>query len=157
MLRMVLLGLLILLGVGFLVSMELRNPARSTVAVVRPPAQTTAGISDSRGALAKADRLEIAAASSETPAQPSLVEEHISPSEGMGIDSSEPPKVIDHHRHHPRLKKVTAVIPKSKSKEAEIKRTTISESSKAVGDTQPCRLRAFGGLRRALNSSDCDI
>ena len=97
MLRMVLLGLLILLGVGFLVSMELRNPARSTVAVVRPPGQTTAGISDSHGALAKADRLEIAAVSSETPAQPSLVEERISPSEGMGIDSSEPPKVIDHH------------------------------------------------------------
>ncbi|MGY4433164.1 hypothetical protein ACVWWO_005641 [Bradyrhizobium sp. F1.13.1] len=116
MLRMVLLGLLILLGVGFLVSMELRNPARSTVAVVRPPAQTTAGISDSHGALAKADRLEIAAVSSETPAQPSRVEERISPSEAMGIDSSEPPKVIDHHRHHPRLKKVAAVIPKSKSK-----------------------------------------
>lgn len=92
MLRMVLLGLLILLGVGFLVSMELRNPARSTVAVVRPAAQTTAGISDSHGALAKADRLEIAAASSETPAQPSLVEELISPPGGMGIDSSDPPQ-----------------------------------------------------------------
>lgn len=157
MLRMVLLGLLILLGVGFLVSMELRNPARSTVAVVRPAAQTTAGISDSHGALAKADRLEIAAASSETPAQPSLVEELISPPGGMGIDSSDPPKVIDRHRHHPRLKKVAAVIPKSKSKEAEIKRTTISERSKAVGDTQLCRLRAFGGLRRALNSIDCEI
>lgn len=88
---MVLLGLLILLGVGFLVSMELRNPARSTVAVVQPLAETTVGISDSHGALAKADRLEIAAASSETPAQPSLVEERISPSEGMGIDSSDPP------------------------------------------------------------------
>lgn len=89
---MVLLGLLILLGVGFLVSMELRNPARSTVAVVQPLAETTVGISDSHGALAKADRLEIAAASSETPAQPSLVEERISPSEGMGIDSSDPPQ-----------------------------------------------------------------
>lgn len=154
MLRMVLLGLLILLGVGFLVSMELRNPARSTVAVVQPLAETTVGISDSHGALAKADRLEIAAASSETPAQPSLVEERISPSEGMGIDSSDPPKVID---HHPKSKKVAAALPKSKSKETEIKRTTISGRSKAAGDTEPCRLSAFGGLRKALNSIDCEI
>ncbi|MBR0883772.1 MULTISPECIES: hypothetical protein [Bradyrhizobium] len=157
MLRMVLLGLLILLGVGFLVSMELRNPARSTVAVVQPLAETTVGISDSHGALAKADRLEIAAASSETPAQPSLVEERISPSEGMGIDSSDPPKVIDHHRHHPKSKKVAAALPKSKSKETEIKQTTISGRSKAAGDTEPCRLSAFGGLRKALNSIDCEI
>ncbi|XUJ35323.1 hypothetical protein ACQ5SK_06355 [Bradyrhizobium japonicum] len=157
MLRMVLLALLILLGAGFLVSMELRNPARSTVAVVQPPAQTTVGISNSHGALAKADRLETAAASNETPAQPSLVEERISPSAGMGIESSEPPKVIDHHRHHPRSKKVAAALPKSKSKEAENKRTTISERPKAAGDTEPCRLIAFGGLRKALNSIDCEI
>ena len=67
MLRMVLLGLLILLGVGLLVSVELRSPARSAVAVVLPLAETTVGIFDSHGALAKPDRLEIAAASSETP------------------------------------------------------------------------------------------
>ncbi|MET4512592.1 hypothetical protein [Bradyrhizobium sp. I1.7.5] len=157
MLRMVLLGLLILLGVGFLVSMEFRNPARSTVVVVQPLAETTVGISDSHGALAKADRLEIAAASSETPRQPSLVEERISPSEGMGIDSSELPKVIDRHRHHPKPKKVAAALPKSKPQETEIKRTTISQRSKAAGDTEPCRLSAFGGLRKALNSIDCEI
>lgn len=157
MLRMVLLGLLILLGVGFLVSMELRNRARSTVVVVQPLAETTVGLSNSHGALAKADRLEIAAASSETPAQPSLVEERISPSEGTGIDSSELPKVIDHHRRDPKSKKVAAALPKSKSKETEVKRTTISEHSKAAGDTEPCRLSAFGGLRKALNSIDCEI
>jgi hypothetical protein len=157
MLRMVLLGLLILLGVGVLVSMELRNPVRSTVVVVPPPARTSVGISDSPGALAKADRLEIAVATSETPAQPSLVEERVSPLEGMGNDSSEPRKVIDHHRHHPRSKKVAAVVSKSKSKETEIKPATISERSKAVVDTQHCRLSAFGGLRKALNSIACEI
>jgi len=156
MLRMVLLGLLIPLGVGFLAAMELRTPPRSAVVVVQPLAETTVGISDSH-ALAKADRLEIAAASSETPAQPSLVDERISPSEGMSIGSSEPPRVINHHRHHPKSKKVAAALPKSKPKETDIKRTTISGRSKAAGDTEPCRLSAFGGLRKALNSSGCEI
>jgi len=78
MLRMVLLGLLIPLGVGVLAAMELRTPPRTAAAVVQPLAETTVGISDSHGALAKADRLEITAASSETPAQPALVDEHIS-------------------------------------------------------------------------------
>ena len=72
MLRMVLLGLLIPLGVGVLAAMELRTPPRSAVAFVQPLAETAVDISDSHGALAKADRLEIAAASSETPAQPAL-------------------------------------------------------------------------------------
>ena len=44
MLRMVLLGLLIPLGVGFLAAMELRTPPRSAVVVVQPLAETTVGI-----------------------------------------------------------------------------------------------------------------
>ena len=77
MLRMVLLGLLIPLGLGVLAAMELRTPTRSEVAVVQPLAETTVSISDAPAALAKADRLEITAASSETPAQPALVDERI--------------------------------------------------------------------------------
>ena len=158
MLRMVLLGLLIPLGVGVLAAMELRTPPRSAVAVVQPLAETTVGISDSHGALAKADRLEITAASSETPAQPAPVDERISPSEGMSIGSSEPPRVINRHRHDPKSKKVaTAALPKSKPKPTDIKRTAISERSKGASDTEPCRLSAFGGLRKALNSVDCEI
>jgi hypothetical protein len=80
MLRMVLVGLLIPLGVGVLAAMELRTPPRTAVAVVRPLAETTVGISDSHGALAKADRLEITHAKSETPTQPRLADERISPS-----------------------------------------------------------------------------
>ena len=155
MLRMMLLGLLIPLGVGVLAAIELRTPPCTAIAVVQP--QPTIGIADSHGALAKADRLEIAAASGETPAQPSLVDERISPSEGMSIGSSEPPRVINHHRHHPKSKKGAAAFPKSKPKETDIKRTTISERSKAASDTEPCRLSAFGGLRKALNSTDCEI
>ena len=158
MLVMVLLGLLIPFGVGALALMELRTPPRSAVAVAQPLAETTVGISDSSAALAKADRLEIAAASSETPVQPAPVDESISPPEGVSVGSSEPPSVVNRHRHNPKSKKVTTPAPpKSKPKTTDIKRTTISERRKAASDTEPCRLSAFGGLRKALNSADCEI
>jgi hypothetical protein len=187
MLRMVLVGLLIPLGIGVLAAMELSTPARNSVAVVQPLAETTAGTSDSDAALAKADRLErvdrpeIAAASSETPAQPVLVEERASPSEDVSVGASEPPGVTIRHRHDPKSKKATtdarpkkvatdarpktdahlkkvatAAAPKSKPKTADIKRTVMSERRKATSDTEPCRLSAFGGLRKALNF-DCEI
>jgi len=154
MLRMVFLGVLIALGVGL--TLELRTPPRSAVAVVQPVAETTAGISDLPGGSAKGDRLEITAASSETPAQPALVDERISPSEGITIGSSKPPTVINRLRHDPKSKSVAAARPKSKPKATDIKRTTISER-KGAGDTEPCRLSAFGGLRKALNTVDCAI
>jgi hypothetical protein len=158
MLRMVLLGLLIPLGVGVLAAMELRTPPRTAVAVVQPLAETTVGISDSHGALAKTDRLEITYAKSETPTQPGLVDERISPSEATTIDSPEAPRIINRHRHDPKTKKVTtAALRKSKPKTTDIKRTAIPDRSKAASDTEPCRLSAFGGLRKALNSSGCEI
>jgi hypothetical protein len=158
MLRMVLLGLLIPLGVGVLAAMELRTPPPTAVAVVQPLAETTVGISDSHDELAKADRLEITYAKSETPAQPAQVDERISPSEVTTIRSSEAPRIINRHRHDPKSKKVTtAAVPKSKPKTTDLKRATIPERSKAASDTEPCRLSAFGGLRKALNSSGCEI
>ena len=160
MLRMMLLGLLVPLGVGALAAMELRTPPRTAVAVVQPLAETTVSISDSHGALAKADRLEITYAKSETPAQPVLVNERIPPSEAVSIGYSEAPKIINRHRHDPKSKKVTtAALPKSKPKTTDIKRTrtTIPERSKAASDTGLCRLSAFGGLRKALNSVGCEI
>jgi outer membrane biosynthesis protein TonB len=158
MLRMVLLGLLIPLGVGVLAAMELRTPPRTAVAVVQPLAETTVGVSDSHVALAKADRLEVTYAKSETPTQPGPVDEHISsPPEATTI-SSPAPRIISHHRHDPKTKKVTiAALPKSKPKTTDIKRTAIPDRSRTASGTEPCRLSAFGGLRKALNSSDCEI
>ncbi|MGQ0685631.1 hypothetical protein [Bradyrhizobium sp.] len=168
MLRMVLLGLLIPLGVGVLSAMELRTP-RSEGAEVQPAAETTAAIFDSHGALAKADRLEIAAANNEAPVQPALEDERASQPEDIGIGSSEPPRLIKRHRHDPGSKTVTRARPKLKRKAAavkpkaadikaaDIKRTAISRRSGAAGDTEPCRLKAFGGLLKALNSTDCEI
>ena len=158
MLRMVLVGLLIPLGVGVLAAMELRTPPPTAVAVVQPLAETAVGISVSHGALAKADRLEITYAKSATPAQPALVDERISPSEATTIGSSEAPRIINRHRHDPKSKKViTAALPKSKPQTNDMKRTTIPERSKTASNTEPCRLSAFGGLRKALNSVGCEI
>jgi hypothetical protein len=158
MLRMLLLGLLIPLGVGVLAAMELRTPPRTAVAVVQPLAETTVGISDSHGALAKADRLEITYAKSEPPTLSGPVDERISPPEATPIGSPEAPRMINRHRHDPKTKKVTtAALRKAKAKTPDVKRTAIPERSKAASDTEPCRLSAFGGLRKALNSSDCEI
>jgi hypothetical protein len=158
MLRMASLGLLVPLGVGVLSAMELRAPPRSAVAVVQPLAEPNAGISDSHDALAKADRLEVAAVSSEKRAQAALVDERIAPPEEISIGSSEPPGPIARQRHIPKSNKVTtAARPRSKPKATVIKRTAIFQRSTAVSDTEPCRLKAFGGLRKALNSADCEI
>ena len=161
MLRMALLGLLILFGVGVLSAMELRTPPRSAVAIVQPVAEPDAGVSDSHGALAKGDRLEVAAVRSEAPAQAALVEERvapprIAPPEDINIGSSEPPRPIAHHPHNPK-KVTTAARPKSKPKAPVIRQTPIVQHSTAASDTEPCRLKAFGGLRKALNSADCEI
>src|SRR3984893_2395375 len=158
MLRMVLVGLLIPLGIGVLAAMELRTPPRAAATAVRPLAETTVGIYDSHGALAKADRLEITYAKSETPTQPGLTDDQLSPSDATTIGSPEAPRIINRHRHHPKTKKVTtAALRKSKPKTTDIKRTAIPDRSKAASDTEPCRLSAFGGLRKALNSSSCEI
>ena len=164
MLRMVLLGFLILLGVGVLSAMELRTPPRSAVAIVQPHNEPNGDISDSHDALAKADRLEVAAVSRETPEQAVLIDEGIARpedisigSEDISIGSSEPPRPIARHRHNPKSKKVATTARKLEPKATVINRTAISQRSKAASDTEPCRLKEFGGLRKALNSADCEI
>ena len=78
--------------------------------------------------------------------------------EDISIGSSESPRPIARHRHNPQSKKVTtAARPESEPKATVMKRTDISQRSKAASDTKPCRLKAFGGLRKALNSTDCEI
>jgi hypothetical protein len=179
MLVMVLLGLLIPLGVGVLALMEFKAPPPTAVAVVQPLAETTVGISDSHDALAKADRLEVTTAStglsalanSETPPQPAPAGERMAPSmappsEGVTTGASEsvgpstPPSVIKRHRHDPKprpRKVVTVAVPKPKPKPIETSRTVVSERPRSAGDTGACRLSAFGGLQKALNSADCEI
>lgn len=162
MLRMVLLGFLILLGVGVLSAMEIRTPPRNAVAIVQPVNEPNADISDAHDALAKADRLDVTVLSSNTPEQAVLQDEGVARSEDMridsedvGIGSSKPSKPIARHRHNP--KKVTTVARPKSEKAAVVRRTVISQPLKAASNIEPCRLKAFGGLRKALNSDDCEI
>ena len=161
MLRMVLLGLLIPLGLGVLSAIELRSPSRSAVPFAQPRAEPRADIADWHEALlTKADRLEADSVSNEIPQQAVLVDQGISSPEDIKLASSEPPRPIAHHRHNSRPRKVkvtTAARPKSERKAAVITRAAISQGSNAPSDAEPCRLKAFGGLRKALNSIDCEI
>lgn len=158
MLRMVLLGLLIPLGLGVLSAMELRSPSRSAVAFVQRRAEPRVDISDSHEArLTKADRPQGASVSNEMPQQAVLVDEGIASPEGIKIGSSQPPRPIARHRHNSKSRKATAARLKSEPKAAVIKRAAISQRSSSGSDAELCRLKAFGGLREALNSADCEI
>lgn len=183
MLRMMLVGLLIPLFVGVLVAMESVTPTRDALVAVQPLAETTIDVSDSQDALAKADRLEVAVAGGEALAQPAPVDEDLSQPEIVSRGSSEPPMLIIRQRHGPKSKKVTiAARPKSKPRPvavkaatvktatvktatikigairtAAIRRTAIAERPKFASEPETCRLSAFGGLRKALNSVDCEI
>ena len=160
MLRMMLLGLLIPLGVGALAAMELRTPPRTLVTAVQPAAETQADISNSHAALAKGDRLEITYAKTETPTQPDPVDERIVAPEATTIDPPEAPRGF--------LSTTLGTIPNqgrslpllllSRNQRLPISRELAArDRPKAAGDVEPCRLSAFGGLQKALNSSDCQI
>ncbi|QQO19410.1 hypothetical protein JJB98_05585 [Bradyrhizobium diazoefficiens] len=154
MLRMALLGLLILLSVGMLSAMELRAPSRRAATIVQPLAEQDAGISASHDALAKADRLDIAAASGAMPTQAASVDNRVAPQD-IHVDSSAPEPIV-HHRHDPK-KITTAGHRKPKPRTIIVKRTANFQRSKAASDPEPCRLKAFGGLRKALNLTGCEI
>ena len=169
MLRMALLGLLILLSVGVLSAMELSAPPRRAVAMVQPPAEQNASSSASHDALAKADRLEVAAVSSAPPTQAASVENHPAPQD-IQVGSPAPAPIV-RHRHDPKTI-ATAERPKPKPKATAIKATAIKatdikatvvkrtanvQRAKAASETEPCRLKAFGGLLKALNLTGCEI
>ncbi|KYH01898.1 hypothetical protein [Bradyrhizobium sp. DOA1] len=163
MLRMALLGLLILLSAGVLSAMELSAPPRRAAAIVQPPAGQDAGMSDSHDALAKADRLDLAAVSSAMPAQTAPVESSVAPAEETHAGSSGPEPAV-RPRHTP--KKIAAAErpkpnpkpkPKPRPKATVVKQTADVRRSKTAGNAEPCRLKAFGGLLKALNFNGCEI
>lgn len=155
MLRMALLGLLILLSAGMLSAMELRAPPRRAAAIVPPLAAQDAGMSASREALAKADRLDIAAASSAMPIQTASVGDRVAPPENAHIGRSAPEPIV-RHGHRP-IKMGTAERSRLKPKAIVAKRTAHVPRAKAASETESCRLKAFGGLLKALNLTGCNI
>ncbi|MDD1528037.1 hypothetical protein C7U92_18060 [Bradyrhizobium sp. WBOS7] len=154
MLRMALLGLVILLSVGMLSAMELSAPPRRAAPIVPRPAAQSAGISAAHDALAKADRLEIAAASIATPAEAASGENPVAPRD-VHVGSSAPAPIV--RLRHDAKTKTTAERPKAKPKVTVVKRAANTQRAKAAGETEPCRLKAFGGLLKALNLTGCEI
>lgn len=155
MLRMGLLGLLILLSVGMLSAMELSSPPRRAVAIVQPPAEQDASLSASHEDLAKADRLEIAAVTSAMTIPAAAAEPPVAP-EGVHIGLSAPRPSV-----HPVSKPkpiASAAAPKAKPKpQAVVKRGGPVQRVKTASETERCRLKAFGGLLKALNLTGCEI
>lgn len=153
MLRMTLLGLLILLSVGVLSAMELSAPPRRAVTIVQPFSES-AGISVSHDALPKADRLEVAAVSNAMPTQAASVDTPLAPQDiQVGAAAPEP---IVRHRNKPKAI-ATVRPPRPNPKPIVAKRTAHSERAKAASESEPCRLKAFGGLLKALNLTGCEI
>ncbi|WP_247437184.1 hypothetical protein [Bradyrhizobium sp. 139] len=137
--------------------MELSAPPRRAVAIVQPSAEQSASSSASHDALAKADRLEVAAVSSAMPTQAASAEIHAGPQD-IKVGSSAPEPVV-RHRHNPKTI-ATAERPKPKPtdiKATVVKRTDNFQRAKAASATEPCRLKAFGGLLKALNLTGCEI
>ena len=153
MLRMALLGLLILLSVGMLSAMELSAPPRRAAAIVQPPAEST-GISATHDALEKGDRLEVAAVSSAVPMAPTSVGTPVAPQD-VHVGSSAPAPIV-RQRNKPKPV-ATAERPKPKPKAAVVKRTANVQRAKAASESESCRLKAFGGLLKALNLTRCEI
>lgn len=157
MLRMALLGLLILLSVGMLSAMELSAPPRRAAAIIQPPAESI-GISATHDALEKADRLEVAAVSSAVPMAPTSVGTPVAPQD-VHVGSSAPAPIV---RQRNKPKPVASAErpkpkPKPKPKAAVVKRTANVQRAKAASESESCRLKAFGGLLKALNLARCEI
>jgi len=75
--------------------------------------------------------------------------------DSIGKGSSAAPKPIACHRHNPKRSRLLHVP--SRSKATVVRRIAISQPSKAASDAESCQLKAFGRLRKALNSDDCEI
>ncbi|WP_109143456.1 hypothetical protein [Bradyrhizobium sp. SUTN9-2] len=155
MLRPSFLGLLIVLGVGVLSAMELRAPQRFTVPIVQSPAAPDAGSSASPDTLAKGDRLDVTPVTSVIRTEVALAEAPVAPPNDARATTPEPSRPLARQRHSSNTA-ASAARPKPK-KITVIKQTAIAERSKLASETVSCRLAAFGGLRKALNLSGCEI
>ncbi|MBR0699104.1 hypothetical protein JQ599_04255 [Bradyrhizobium diazoefficiens] len=155
MLRMALLGLLILLSVGMLSAMELSAPPRRAAAIVQPPAEST-GISATHDALEKADRLEVAAVSSAVPMAPTSVGTPVAPQD-VHVGSSAPAPIVRQRNKPKPVATAERPKPKPKPTAAVVKRTANVQRAKAASESESCRLKAFGGLLKALNLARCEI
>ncbi len=154
MLRMALLGLLILLSAGVLSAMELSAPPRRAVAMFQPLVEQSASIPASKETLAKADRLDIAAVDGAMPTQAASGDIPVARQEAHAGSPAPAPSVRPRSKPKPIAR---TTPPKPKPSEIVTKRTAHIQRAKTAGGTEQCRLKAFGGLLKALNMTGCEI
>ena len=154
MLRMALLGLLILLSAGVLSAMELSAPPRRAVAMGPPLAEQSASVPASRETLAKADRLDSAAVSGAMPTQPPSTDTPVAPQKAHANSPAPAPLVRPRSKPKPIA---SAAHSKPKPDAIVVKRTANVQRARNTSGTENCRLKAFGGLLKALNLTGCEI
>jgi hypothetical protein len=176
---MLLVGLLIPLGICVLTVMELNTPPRKVAAAEPPTIAMPPGVASPANVSAKTDRLEVASLHREVPvpettgieAIPAAVptapvartEEPAPPPAARPAPVAKAPTTAPRHSEASpkpvdKPKKVeTSAVGKPRPKITEIKPPSVPEHPKAVANTEPCRLSAFGGLRKALNLPGCEL
>lgn len=156
MLRMALLGLLILLSAGVLSAMELSAPPRRAVAMGPPLAEQSASVPASRETLAKADRLDSAAVSGAMPTQTPSADTPVAPQKAHANSPAPAPLVRPRSKPKP-IASAARPKPKPKPDAIVVKRTANVQRARNTSGTENCRLKAFGGLLKALNLTGCEI
>lgn len=156
MLRMALLGLLILLSAGVLSAMELSAPPRRAVAMGPPLAEQSASVPASRETLAKADRLDSAAVSGAMPTQTPSADTPVAPQDAHSGSPAPAPLVRPRSKPKP-IASAARPKPKPKPDAIVVKRTANVQRARNTSGTENCRLKAFGGLLKALNLTGCEI
>lgn len=154
MLRMALLGLLILLSAGVLSAMELSAPPRRAVTMGQPLTEQSAGAPASQETLAKADRLDIAAVGAAMPTETASADTPVAPQEAHAGTPAPTPLVRPRSKPKPIA---SAARPKPKPEAIVVKRAANVQRAKDASRTEHCRLKAFGGLLKALNLTGCEI
>jgi len=145
---------LIVVGLSTLAIMELETPPRTTKAASEPLAQSTVGMSDSRGTLTKTDRLEIPFKQYDAIAQRSSFEQITQP-DMTPIIPQQVTNTINEHKPGVNEKKVVLLRPKPRPKHQESKKALKTDRPKATTEIRikPCR----SNLLKALNlSSGCE-
>jgi hypothetical protein len=148
-------AILILVGLGILVAMELATPPRTKTVSTGPPfPPLTAEISESRDTLVKTDRLEIPHAPYQAPTQPISFIERTPPAGSPAVIPEEVAKIVDQHGRGTSVRRAAVVLPKPRPKLRDPKRAAKPDRSKAVMELKSCQANAFKDLLKALNLSD---
>jgi len=144
---------LILVGLGFLVAMELETQPRAKNDVTAPrPAQSTVGAGNSRDTLTEADRLEMAHVPYAAIAQPISYFDRLPMAPSAATVQQDAPKTAD-QQHTSSVQTLVVVLPKSRPKRTEAKKAAKADHSKAVTELKSCQENPLRGLLKALNLS----